>query len=1187
MSEKSNAGNTVKDAAKHDSIDVSVIVPVYNVEEFLRQCLYSITRQGDITYEVLMIDDGSTDSSGQIADEYVSRYPNFRVFHIPNGGLGHARNYGVERARGKYIFFLDSDDVLVDGILERMFRAAEHNGTDVAVCNVARFNSQRRWKSDIQERAFLNFEPVTHITKNLLLIYDTISCNKLIRRSFFQEHGFKFPERILYEDIPVIIPMMILCNGVSMVAQPGYLWRVRDGNNKSITQQSSAMNNLRDRLSVLRMVDSFFAENVTDETLIRAKMKKYLEIDLKIFTNNCDKMPEEQAAEVFQLVNEYIDEAIDEDMFAELSVLDQQKYAFVRAGDVQGYIRLLEYQKEGYSDAPVTETEEGLVAELPEELFTVPARDVTKEFASLVRRVYVDKIITKDESFDVYGHIYIRRYNMAREGDQKIQVVMVNEENNFRVPLDVQPVKTEFLTNNFGTVTDKETGRQTCYNYDYTGFVATVDLKALSAAAVPAGIYTLVVYYKDRFFQGDIVLGGVDKAIKGKCQGNSLIVGDISAKVNFGILNQLRFRIETGKIIAEALTYENGVITCELNRPVLEVRAVDKQKTIQECFEMGLEQCGEKTYRMDFNKLDYNTEYHLDAHLAPADDPVPAAVGDEIGSWESILSREQEIRISSDDIGVVVFSSVRTGLPKIWVCKDAMVVTASAKDKGILTMDALLMGDAEKLGDIRKIQLYVEDKIANQDTVLDEAEPENTAEGLVCHFRVDFVNRKITKNFYAGTRPMCVRFFGEEGEIGKALLYCSVSMSHKYTVWGNRLQILCYQSMFGTVRMQLVQTWPDEESSAMKRKGLILEKYPEFRKEPIQEKMILFESMWGTKYSCNPQALYEYINKHHPEYKCVWAFTDERTPIKGRAVRVRRGSVEYYHYLATAKYFVNNVNMPDDFEKRPEQVGIQTMHGTPLKTLGLDAPEEFPKESDREKFIAKNANWDYFISQGKFVEDRAAAIYGVERTILKTGYPRTDRLFHSDEKRTAAIKSRLGIPLDKKVILYTPTWRVKNKFDMKLDLSMMQEKLGKDYVLLIRLHHLATDCVIPEDNEFIFNLTSYQYVEDLYLITDVLITDYSSVMFDFALLNKPMVFFSYDLKEYTEKLRGLYVDFTRESPGPMAYTTRQVIRAVRFTRLNDLRYRKKVESFKNKYLSYENGNSCEMIMREVFGEEKQ
>ena len=110
--------------------------------------------------------------------------------------------------------------------------------------------------------------------------------------------------------------------------------------------------------------------------------------------------------------------------------------------------------------------------------------------------------------------------------------------------------------------------------------------------------------------------------------------------------------------------------------------------------------------------------------------------------------------------------------------------------------------------------------------------------------------------------------------------------------------------------------------------------------------------------------LYEFIDKNYPEYKCVWSLKDARTPINGKGIRVRRGSQEYFKYLATAKYFVNNVNFEDAYVKREGQIEIQTMHGTPLKTLGLDVPGDFPNESSRKLYLEKNGRWNYLLVQG-------------------------------------------------------------------------------------------------------------------------------------------------------------------------------------------------------------------------------
>ena len=211
-------------------IDINVIVPIYNVEEYLRACLESLLKQGMPRLEVIMVDDGSTDHSGEIAKEYADRYPNFLYYRIENGGLGHARNYGMQFAKGKYIAFVDSDDIVVKKTYEKMFILAERDRSELTICNAIRFKAKKYWNSGIHRKVFnQTVKTKTHITQFPELIYDTTSCTKLILREFYQKRGFRFPENILYEDIPVTIPMYFFANQVSVLHQVGYLWRVRDG----------------------------------------------------------------------------------------------------------------------------------------------------------------------------------------------------------------------------------------------------------------------------------------------------------------------------------------------------------------------------------------------------------------------------------------------------------------------------------------------------------------------------------------------------------------------------------------------------------------------------------------------------------------------------------------------------------------------------------------------------------------------------------------------------------------------------------------------------------------------------------------------------------------------------------------------------------------------------------------------
>ena len=361
------------------------------------------------------------------------------------------------------------------------------------------------------------------------------------------------------------------------------------------------------------------------------------------------------------------------------------------------------------------------------------------------------------------------------------------------------------------------------------------------------------------------------------------------------------------------------------------------------------------------------------------------------------------------------------------------------------------------------------------------------------------------------------------------------------------------------------------------------QKYEEFRREPIKENCIVFESLWGRSYSCNPAALYEYIIENHPEYDCVWFLNDVSTPIKGNAKKVERKSEEYWHYLATAKYFVYNANFPVSFKKREGQIIVQTMHGTPFKTFGLDVKEELPTEKEEIRVVSRSIIWDYLLAQGEFTKNMAWRWFRFDNVVLKTGYPRTDSIYRHDEEAAAKLKSDLGIPADKKVMLYAPTWRDMDRFDMMLGLEELRGALSDEYVILVRPHYFVADKYdMPEDDVFVFDGGRTGKIEDLFPITDILITDYSSVMFDFALTEKPMIFFAYDLDEYTKDTRGAYFDISTEAPGALAKTTGEVIDAVknidRHYEINGSR----IDSFRARYLTYEVPDSAAKVYKAVF-----
>jgi len=202
---------------------------------------------------------------------------------------------------------------------------------------------------------------------------------------------------------------------------------------------------------------------------------------------------------------------------------------------------------------------------------------------------------------------------------------------------------------------------------------------------------------------------------------------------------------------------------------------------------------------------------------------------------------------------------------------------------------------------------------------------------------------------------------------------------------------------------------------------------------------------------------------------------------------------------------------------------------------------------------------------------------------LKTGYPRNDVLFEkNNEKDIADIKKKLGISPEKKVIMYAPTWRVRNQFNMKIDIQELKKQIQDDYVLMLRIHPFAVKG-LKEDmlDEFVINVSNYPSVEELYLASDIVITDYSSVMFDYAILNRPMLFFTYDLEDYRDTLRGFNFDFVAEAPGPLLKTSDEVIQSIVNIDKVAQDHDEALQKFRKKFCEYEKGTASEQIYQRV------
>lgn len=371
-------------------------------------------------------------------------------------------------------------------------------------------------------------------------------------------------------------------------------------------------------------------------------------------------------------------------------------------------------------------------------------------------------------------------------------------------------------------------------------------------------------------------------------------------------------------------------------------------------------------------------------------------------------------------------------------------------------------------------------------------------------------------------------------------------------------------------------------------------------KDIVDDKTIVFESFGGKNYSDSPKYIYEYMQQHYPQLNYIWVCArPEQTVIPGNAIKVQKGSRAYYQAYAKAKYWVSNARLPLYLNKKENQVYIQTWHGTPLKRLANDMKVvRMPGTTTanyKKNFYSEASRWDYLVSPNRYSTNIfKTAFWMDEARIWEIGYPRNDVLVtrQNDTDYLNQIKRDLNLPEDKKVIMYAPTWRddefVKKGqylFDLKINLANLQKQIGDDYVILLRMHYLIANALdLNGYEDFAIDVSNYNDISELYLISDALITDYSSVMFDYGILKRPQFFFAYDIEKYDKGLRGFYMDYMNDLPGEIITDEFKLAEELKHIDKHKERYKDKIEKFYQDFCSLEKGHASQFIGDHIYND---
>jgi CDP-glycerol glycerophosphotransferase len=1130
---------------------VSVVVPVYNVEEFLATCLDSLLAQTFEDFEAILVDDGSTDRSAEIAQRYEDKDSRFRIVAQENGGLSKARNTGADAAQGEFLVFLDSDDAVPPNAYRLLVEALDKTGSDFATGNVHRLTRFATFQSPFLAKTFTETRLKTHVTKFRPLLADRPAWNKLWRRSFWDANGFRFPEGRTYEDTPVTIPAHFLARSVDVISDPVYLWRIREGAD-SITQRKLEPRGLTDRMLAIEEVSDHLARKGPrgakrwyDESVVAD--------DLRYYVNGLEAAADDYRELFLDRVNAFLDKASPK-IFRPLPAIERLKWHLVRRRLVPELLEVLRFQREQLGRTPPVRERGRWYGDYPfrnDRRLRIP-RSVYRVEPEFYMRASIERLDRVGDELRVRGYAYIHGVGAGAPDAQRVSAALLRRGPLVRVRLLTSAVRLRARRVERPDVTGNS--RQALSDLSWSGFEATLDPRVLRRAGRwREGTWDLYVTLRagglkrrrSRFtLDGGRPLRPVEIE-----RGDGVVTAGVTPDAELAVeVRRGAAKLRESQLADGALELKADLGPAGGPKPVLELRRTSDGRRVRVPVRDG-------TARAPLAKL--RGEGPSVWELWAGDVPVALADVPE-ASWTTDGRR---LELTERGRGAAL------------VEREAAAVVRHARWAADGTLE--LEGDVPPEADWKTIA-FVEDRGEAHRFPLERAGEGSFSARLPV----------ATIRSLAGALPLTEgRWRLRAGGVPVALSSELDGRLPLETVVDNK-PFSFGLSSDGDALLHVQRDLRPDERGQFNQLRLRDSAYSPSRSEPLRD-AVVYTSFLGRQYSDSPRAIHEEFLRRETPLEHLWVVRDGRCRVPDSTKVLREGSREYHEALATARFVIANDHFPDWFRRRPDQVCLQTWHGTPLKRLGFDV-------SDMRKTVRRFQrgwerqldNWQYVLSPNRFSTPILRRAYAIEGEMLETGYPRVDVLARADrDAHGAELRRRLGIPEGVRTVLYAPTYRDhvvdrrgRYRLDLQLDLERLRQAVGEDTVILFRKHHYVVDSVPVTADGFVRDVSSYPDGTELMLAADVLMTDYSSMMVDYANTGRPMLFFTYDLDAYADEIRGFYLDFVGTVPGPLLRTTDAVADALRdldgVRKAHEARY----AAFRDMFCELDDGHAASRVV---------
>lgn len=1145
---------------------VSVVVPFYNVEAYLAECLDSLLAQDFEDFEVLLVDDGSPDGSRAIAEDYTRRDPRLRLLTRPNGGLGAARNTGVRAARGEFLTFVDSDDLLPPSALGILVDTARRTGSDIVAGAVERFDGVGTWVPDWV--ADVHDEPRDRIRVEefLPLLRNLYTWNKLFRRDFYLRQDLWFREGVAYEDQPIITQLYARAGAIDVVTEVVYRYRSRD-DQSSISQQTATLADLRARVQAWEVSRHVLLDEASPE-LYHGWLKTLFGAHFHWYLRSPGILDDTYWQELVAAVRSFTADAPPEIWRATgparrvLITLALQD----RRDDAREFVTTSAFKTEQWPSRVVPE---GVDLELP--LYGDPRLDPALfrlDHEQLVLAHAVENLhwqVRDDGSVDclMSGWAYIRKIDLARY-DATVETVLRNERTGEETAYpSAGPAQTAYPPPVDDVWCDYRPGT----------FTVTIPLSELAATGLPDDAWGVALRVS---VAGFTVSRDVSRLVRAGSAGDIPAAGlpdggRLIADWRYG--KQLLFRVDHGGVhvgdLALAGRRLSGSLTGAAARDI---------RTVVVAAGPG----GRPTASV------VDGAFTLPI---PSPDPLEPGV---VATWAiqgvdgdgrqrtlvPLAGRPSDTRVETDASWLMVDTDRFGGLR---VTEQRLVAVADDID----VHDERVRVRGRVLGPgVTTVRVLTQNKRARSSTG-----PLELVDG-----RFEAVLELRHEVFRFGDRPLPAgdHHVLVQATVGAQTYDVPLVVS---TELGASLPV-----PIATDRHEgRVVRGPDAITriTVQRPLGAARGLYPQNRfreaasspRPSASHRGLLVRSYFGELATDTGVSVQAELRRRGSDLPVYWAVQDHAVIVPDGGIPVIVNSEEWYDLLGSVTYYLDNMYQPEFHHKPEGQVIIETFHGYPFKQMGRPHWENLGfSRALVESYVRRAADWDYLVSPARYATPLLTRDFVYDGEVLEIGYPRNDVLLSPEaDSLRETVRRSLGVRPGQTAVLYAPTFRDYMSADDTravmptfFDFTRAHRLLGDDVVILVRGHAFNARTkhrvgALPGT----IDVTDYPEVSDLYLAADAAIVDYSSLRFDFGVTGKPMIFHVPDLQRYQDT-RGWLFDFEPTAPGPLASTTDEVVAAILDLPGVAAEYAPAYQKFRDDYLDLDDGQAGSRLVDAVF-----